>query len=297
MWSSLFLGWEDSTRCRVDSWAPTIQLLNLHNPGFSTFLNFPLHVPILILLSCCINSSSLFPVAILCTLLHRENMSFEVWYLHSKLRETFPWIWQMWVRIDTPITVNFLFFYHIQISTSWPRYINVFYWNGKCFFLRHAELNSKFIVMTIDEVTFDRPEVGTGFSVICWFCRLRLSRFTLKFSAEIFSLLTVDSRLRVFSEFVVSPWQFCCTIWHREYEFIFLCCYQYFLSRWFSEDKYLMGPTFPHIPELLSEHLLSEFSPRLAHSQERFLVILSFQIDVFLLGLLEKTGDIQPLSQ
>ena len=33
--------------------------------------------------SCCqtFNSSSLFPVAILCTLLHRENTSFEVWYL------------------------------------------------------------------------------------------------------------------------------------------------------------------------------------------------------------------------
>ena len=55
----------------------------IDNSGFSTFLNFPLRVPILILLSCCINSSSLFPVAILCTLLHRENMSFEVRYLHT----------------------------------------------------------------------------------------------------------------------------------------------------------------------------------------------------------------------
>ena len=54
----------------------------IDNSGFSTFLNFPLRVQILILLSCCINSSSQFPVAILCTLLHRENTSFEVWYLH-----------------------------------------------------------------------------------------------------------------------------------------------------------------------------------------------------------------------
>ena len=60
----------------------------MDNSGFSTFLNFPLRVPILILLSCCINSSSLFPVAILCTLLHRENASFEVWYLHEVLRTT-----------------------------------------------------------------------------------------------------------------------------------------------------------------------------------------------------------------
>ena len=47
------------------------------------FLNFPHRVQILILLPSCINSSSLFPVAILCTLLHRENTSFEVWYLQA----------------------------------------------------------------------------------------------------------------------------------------------------------------------------------------------------------------------
>ena len=55
----------------------------IDNSGFSIFQNFPLRVTILILLSCCINSSYLFPVAILCTLLHRENTSFEVWYLHT----------------------------------------------------------------------------------------------------------------------------------------------------------------------------------------------------------------------
>ena len=54
----------------------------MDNSGSSTFMNFPLRVQILILLLSCINSSSLFPVAFLCTLLHCENMSFEVWYLH-----------------------------------------------------------------------------------------------------------------------------------------------------------------------------------------------------------------------
>ena len=39
----------------------------IDNSGFSTFLNFPLRVQIIILLSSCSNSSSLFPVAILCT--------------------------------------------------------------------------------------------------------------------------------------------------------------------------------------------------------------------------------------
>ena len=52
--------------------------------------NFPLLVPILILLSNCINSSSLFPVAILCTLLHRETTSFEVKYLHPPVGYSGP---------------------------------------------------------------------------------------------------------------------------------------------------------------------------------------------------------------
>ena len=66
----------------------------IDNSGFSTFLNFPLRVQILILLSCCINSSSLFPVAILCTLLHRENKSFEVWYysFHSVTESLLPYL-------------------------------------------------------------------------------------------------------------------------------------------------------------------------------------------------------------
>ena len=54
-------------------------------------------------------------------------------------------------------------------STSRPSSINVFQWNRECFFLRYAELNSRFIVMTIDKVTLHRPNVGTCFSVICWF--------------------------------------------------------------------------------------------------------------------------------
>ena len=57
-----------------------------------TFLNFSLRVQILNL-SCCSNSTSLFPVAILCTLLHRGNMSFEVWYLLiERLKERFRYL-------------------------------------------------------------------------------------------------------------------------------------------------------------------------------------------------------------
>ena len=51
---------------------------------------------------------------------------------------------------------------------SRPSNINVFQWNRACFFLRHVELNSKFIVTTTDEVTMNRPKKDVGFSVI--FC-------------------------------------------------------------------------------------------------------------------------------
>ena len=63
-----------------------IMLLSPRNHVQSTILNFPLRVQILNLLSCCSNSSSLFPEVILCTLLHLENTSFEVWNLQTLQR-------------------------------------------------------------------------------------------------------------------------------------------------------------------------------------------------------------------
>ena len=74
---------------RCCHWRPR-HALSPSNHVLSTIMNVPLRVPIFILLSCCINSSSLFPKAILCTLLHRENTSFEVWYLQSGLFRPSP---------------------------------------------------------------------------------------------------------------------------------------------------------------------------------------------------------------
>ena len=58
--------------------------------------------------------------------------------------------------------------------------------------------------MTMNEVTLDRPEVGTGFSVICGFCRLGPYRVAVKFFSEIFSPYGSFPPLSGFSEFVVS---------------------------------------------------------------------------------------------
>ena len=49
---------------------------------------------------------------------------------------------------------------YVRICMNWPCCINVFQWNRECSFLRHVELNSRFIVMTTDEVTLNRPQVG-----------------------------------------------------------------------------------------------------------------------------------------
>ena len=55
----------------------------------------------------------------------------------------------------------------VQICARSPGHVNVFQWNWECFFFLHVELNSKFDVMTMNEVSF---KVIADFSVI--FCFL-----------------------------------------------------------------------------------------------------------------------------
>ena len=49
-----------------------------------------------------------------------------------------------------------------KICVSSPGRINVFQSNRECFFFRRKEFNSRFIVMTIDEVTLNRPKSLSG---------------------------------------------------------------------------------------------------------------------------------------
>ena len=69
-------------------------------------------------------------------------------------------------------------------------------WEG--FFLQHVELNWRFNVMTMNEVTFHWPNVSSGFSVIFCFCRLKALRVSFKIFPEIFAPYG-GSRLRVSS--------------------------------------------------------------------------------------------------
>ena len=91
------------------------------------------------------------------------------------------------IHVNIPTVVNTAFLQHVQVCMCGPGHVKKCQWDWGCFFFRHAELNSKFDVMTTDEVTLNRLEVGTGFSVIFCFCRLRPLRVSLKFFPEIFT--------------------------------------------------------------------------------------------------------------
>ena len=123
----------------------------------------------------------------------------------------------------------------------WVDLVASMYFSGirNVFFLHDMELNSRFTVMKIDEVTLDRPEVDTGFSVHLWVLSVETLRLlTMMYSAEIFAPL----RSVPASEWVLGirglfltilP----CAICNWEHEFVIFFVWSILLSRWFFEDK------------------------------------------------------------
>ena len=152
---------------------------------------------------------------IFCKPLPGPRISFGRFFVQQcEHRESCAWIWQISIHIDIPMVVNTGFLQQIQICTSSRARFNVFQWDWECFFFRHVELNWRFNVMTINEVTFDWPEVFPGFSVIFCFCRLRFFRDALKSSSP-YKLFPPTSG---FSDSVVSSKQFSCSICGLESE-------------------------------------------------------------------------------
>ena len=100
------------------------------------------------------------------------------------------------------------------------------------------------IVVTIDEVTLDWPTVGTGFSVIIGFSRLRLSRFTMKFSADIFASLrlvpALEEVLGIRSLFLtILLYHLLLGLW-----ILLPFMTSTLLSHWLFEDKFLISDEF-----------------------------------------------------
>ena len=164
------------------------------------------------------------------------------------------------------------------------------------FFFRHVELNTRFNVMTINEVTLNRPEVFPGFSVIFCFCRLKPFRFALKFSTEIFTSLQVVPTFG-FSDSVVSSKQVCCSICDWEYKNI-LCgvdtSFALSLRAWISDASRF---SISSMPAITMSPFQIPLSPRSTHNRGIFHVKLSYQNGGASTGLLKKSDDIQPLHQ
>ena len=171
----------------------------------------------------------------------------------------------------------------------------MFQWNRECVFLRHLELNSRFIVTTIDDVTLNRPELDTGFSVICCICRLRLSWFALKFSTDIFAPYGLLPPWSGFSEFVVSSWQFCCTICNPEYEFISFLWHQYFFRVDASSISFWWVQPFQFFRSAIR---ISPFQilPAINSYPRKNQIILACQFDEVLTDLALKSDDIQSVG-
>ena len=91
----------------------------------------------------------------------------------------------------------------------WVDLITSIYFSGiGMILISHKKLNSRFNMMTIDEITLNGPKVLVNPCVIVWFFRLKLLPFTVRFSAEI---LPPYGRLPPrdgFLEFVVPSWVF-----------------------------------------------------------------------------------------
>ena len=150
-------------------------------------------------------------------------------------------------------------------------------------------LNSRFIVMTIDEITFHRPKVS----------KHKLHRHLLVLPVETLPIhlevlywnrrsLHNVSRLRVvFRDLLSPPDNFAVPSATGKSEFISFVWNQ-FIIRVDSSGLYIWClQTFFN---LLSENVLSKVSPRPAQSLERFLLTLSCQIGRVLITLVLESG-------
>ena len=97
-------------------------------------------------------------------------------------------------------------------------------------------------------------------------CRLRVWRFTLKFSPEIFSPYGVFPSQGGFLEFAVSSWPFCWDICHRKYKFSVFLGYQDFFRIQSSGIYFWCIQLFLFFQYQPSGCLLSKFSPRMKHN-------------------------------
>ena len=81
------------------------------------------------------------------------------------------------LRINVPTVIDTFLLQHVQ-GRLCPGHVNIPQWDWERFSPRHIKLNSRFHVMTINVIPFDRPKI------VCW---LRLVRTSSKTTTELCS--------------------------------------------------------------------------------------------------------------
>ena len=129
---------------------------------------------------------------------------------YCELRQSGPWVRSMSIHINVPTIVDAAFLQHVQVCPCGPGHVNVIPWECECFF-PHVEVNSKFDVMTTDEVPFDWPKkIVPGFTVIRYrVFLLRPVRFSWIFPIHSSSLKITSCAIPSILRSTLNPGSFC----------------------------------------------------------------------------------------
>ena len=79
---------------------------------------------------------------------------------------TCPCIWQFSISIYVPTVFNVFLQQYIQRCVCISGNVDIFQWNKKWFFSRHVQFDSRFHVVTVNKVAWDRPKINYGFTII-----------------------------------------------------------------------------------------------------------------------------------
>ncbi len=199
MWSLSFVGREDSTLCLVDSWDSTMQpwiVFGIFRDAISCFAStFVVPVWTFLLQHYRVLASRFSILVFLKLLFWLEATRSQVWQLldflsvsaqstHIPLEVSLSIMWSWWILSKIPINFSSRPFSnnHLYDFLATRPDLCELTLLHQC-----ISMHVKFVVMTINEFTLSGPKVFPVFSVVSWFCRLRLSRVAIKFSTEIFT--------------------------------------------------------------------------------------------------------------
>ena len=184
---------------------------------------------------------------------------------HNESCGACPRICQFSISINVPIIVDIFLQQYIQRCTWSPGHVDIFQWHKKWFFSRHVQFDSVFYVMTINEFSWNRPEVIFSFRIIpCWVVlkwgwRRESVWFSLKIALFFPSVWAIPDQGGC-SQNLISSREFYRSI--RDWGKTFHHSWALTLPlRWVFSRRLQMRPSVPIPQRLRPRCLLSRFSP------------------------------------